>query len=140
MELTGILEVGNPTEAQASWELVGRTPGDFYASMTRVFKVKITGLDIVTSLSLADTKPEGEQAGLPWFDNGSPPRIGIPTGTKYTFIYPFPPNVPILWIKGVESKPDYLRPLTPTELDNYGLTNPENDLYFYVILEAELIE
>jgi hypothetical protein len=136
IELTGTLEVGNPTEAQASWDAVGRTPGDLFAAITRVFSVRITGLDQTIEVYLGDTQPEGDYAGKPWFDNGSIPRIGIPTGTEYTFIYAYPPNVPFLWIKGAETKPSYLRVLSPTELSNYGLTNPEGGLYFYVILET----
>lgn len=136
IELSGTLEISNPVEAQASWEAVGANPATLYSAITRVFSVKITGLDQTIEIYTGDAAPEGDFAGKPWFDTGSIPRIGIPAGDSYIFIYPYPPNVPFLWIKGSDQKPVYLRVLTPTELTKYGLTNPEGDLYFYVILEV----
>lgn len=135
IKLTGSLVVGNPVEANSSWEDVGASPADLYQAMTRIFAVEMETIESLDQYYIGDSQPEGESTGQIWISNGAIPFIGIPVGSGYTKIYPYPEHVPLLWMGG-ENRPSYLRRLSPTELENSGLTNPENTDYYYVILSV----
>lgn len=135
VKLTGSLVVGNETEINASWEDVGANPATLFQAMTRIFSVEIETTESINQYYIGDSTPEGDDAGAIWISNGTVPFIGIPVGSGYVRIYPYPQSTPFLWVGG-EDKPSYLRRLSPTELENYGLTNPENPEYYYVILSV----
>lgn len=138
MSLTAELKVANPAEAQAGWERVGTKPSDLAAWFTKVFKIEITGEESENPVFVSSSEPENSQdKEKPFFNTSSPFGIGIPIngGESYVYIYPYPPYVPLLYTGGDDKKPSYLRRLSPTELGKFGLTNPEDSSYYYVIFE-----
>jgi len=129
------LKVANPTEKKQDWDAVMRELPMLAEWIERTFAVDITDIADESKFVTSTEKPEGSDSELLWVKISSPPGIGIPFGNEYTVIYPYPPNVPFLWVSGDDSLPTYLRKLTSDELDNYELDNPVIEDYFHVILE-----
>lgn len=135
---TGKLRVANPVEAQASWASVGTSPGNLAAWIERMFTVEVPDQTTALPVIISSTEPSSsEDAKKIWINTGPIPSIRIPQneGSSSTSIYPYPPFVPFLWIRGDDLKPAYLRKLSETELTKMGLTNPPDSGYYYVILE-----
>jgi hypothetical protein len=131
------LKVANEAEAQAGWDRVGVSPSDLAIWFTKVFSITITGLDIANPIYVGSSEPESDaDKGKPYFNSSTPASINVPlAGGTYATFYQYPPLVPLLWTGGDDKRPSYLRKLSPTELTNMGLTNPEDSEYYYVIFE-----
>lgn len=132
------LKVANEAESQAGWDRVGTTPSELAVWFTKVFSITISGLDIANPIYVGSSPPENDtDKDKPYFSTNTPASVNIPLngGETYETIYKYPPYVPMLWTRGDEDKPSYLRRLSPTELEKMGLTNPEDTGYYYVIFE-----
>lgn len=130
------LVVANPSEKNQDWNAVMREMSMLAEWVERTFAIDITGLKDDAKIIISSDEPEGNNSQYPWIKISSPPGIGIPFDSGYAMIYPYPKNVPILWTQGVVDLPVYLRALTDDELTSYGLTDPESEDFFHVILEA----
>lgn len=132
------LEVANHVEAQVGWEVVGTSPGELAAWIQRIFTVPLPDGGASDDYILGSTEPTGDTAkNKIWINTGAVPFIQIPQngGSSFSRIYPYPPYVPLLWTRTTEEKPSYLRQLSPIELTKFGLTNPYQTEYYYVIFE-----
>lgn len=137
MSIKAELRVANEAEAQAGWDRVGVSPSELAIWFTKVFSISITGLEIANPIHVGSSEPEQESdKGKPYFNTSSPASINVPlSGGTYATFYQYPPYVPLLWTGGEENRPSYLRKLSPTQLTNMGLTNPDETEYYYVIFE-----
>lgn len=130
------LKVAKPTEVRQDWSQVTQSLPVFAQWIARTFAVDLTDLLSKNELIyVGSSEPTGEDKGKIWIKNTNPPGIGIPFSDTYVVIYPFPPNSPVLWTGGSANQPGYVRKLSDTELEQFGLTDPESSEYYYVILE-----
>lgn len=120
-------------EAQKNFEGIS-TPNDLANMMTRLLAVDDNDFLDLQEIIVSATEPRDTDRQKLWVKNSNPPALGLPIGGQYVMIYPYPPNIPILWVQGEDELPFYLRKLTAGELTDYNLFNPTNENVFYVIL------
>lgn len=129
------LAVQNDIEQLRSWEGLA-TPHDLALYNARVLGVDPNELLALQEIIYSDLEPAGEDDRKKlWIKTDSPAGIGIPTGDGYKVIYEYQPNIPLLWVLGENDLPSYMRLLTTQELEDYGLTKPAKNKYFWVIFE-----
>lgn len=130
------IKIANPVEVRQDWAIVMQSLSELAHWISRTFAIDVTNLvNVSTEIYVGSSKPTGEDKGKIWIKNTSPPAIGIPFSDDYIEIYPYPPLCPVLWTGGAGSHPSYMRKLSETELEQFALTNPESDNYYYIILE-----
>lgn len=129
------LLIANEVEARRSWEDICSSPQALAIWIARTFAVDAGKILDLTDIHVGEDQPTGGDFGKLWIKNTNPPAVGIPYGTQYHLIYPYPMGVPILWVKGITSIPYYMRQLSGNEVLQMGLTEPLDDNYKWVIGE-----
>lgn len=125
-------------EPERSWEGLS-TPHDLLQYFARNCSVDARALVNLEEFVVSPIEPTGANRSKIWIKNEGAPGIGIPIGSQYKVIYEYPPNVPLLWTGGSSTQlsfPNYLRKLTPAELESFGLTAPTNPDFYYFMLEV----
>lgn len=120
-------------EAQANFEGIS-TPKELADMLSRLLAVDDEEFTNLEEVIVSPLEPIDTDKKKIWIKSSGAPAIGLPIGGRYRLIYSYPPDVPFLWIKGLDSFPNYLRKLSSGELSDYDLANPSNPDYFYVIL------
>lgn len=128
------LKVAKDIEPEKTWENM-HSPDDLLNYMAIRLGVDISQLDTINEIIYSSIEPVGSDRRKLWLKTEGVPAIGIPFDNQYKMIWQYPPNVPLLWvIQGV--LPAGMRRLTVSELTRYGLTNPPDINYYYVINEV----
>ncbi len=122
-------------EPLKSWEGIS-TPSELAAYLATVFSVDPNQLLQFEEIVFQEIEPVGEEAKKLWIKTDLPVGLGLPSGEGYNMIYQYPPNVAMLWLKGEEKLPDYLRKLTSDQLTDYGLTDPSDKKVFWIVLDV----
>lgn len=128
------LRVQKGIEHLKSWEGYS-TPYDLIKLAAQLLSVDPNQLLQFEEIVYTDVQPEGLNAKKIWVKTDAPVGLGVPTGDGYAMIYPFPQNIPFLWVKGESNIPSYARKLNNNELENYGLTKPDADHATWIIVE-----
>ncbi len=126
------LLVAKDIEQQRSWEGIS-TPYDLAIFFSKILSVDPNKVGVFNEIVYSNLQPTGDDAKKLWIKTEEPVGFGIPTATGYSIIYQYPPNTPILWTKGKENIPEYMRELTADEMDDYGLTEPGKTAIVWVI-------
>lgn len=130
------IKVANPKETRQDWNIVTRDLSELALWIARTFAIDVSDiLNRSTPVYSGSQEPVGSDKGKIWIKTSSPPAIGIPFSDGYQLIYPMPPNTPQLWMGGKGEHPNYTRLVTSEELDELGLTAPQNENYYYIVLE-----
>lgn len=130
------LQVANPIEAKRSWQDFCQNPQDLLQWVIRTLGVDITNFTNLSPIIISDTEPVGADKEKIWIKPGNPPALGVPYGQVYTMFYPYPVNIPFLWLGMESTLPSYATKLTPDQLTDMGLTEPVNSDYFYAVIYA----
>lgn len=119
-------------EKNRSWEGI-TTPHDLALYMSRVLFIDPSRILALNEIIYSDVTPTGLDAKKIWIKTDIPVGIGIPTGDGYSMLFQYPPDVPVLWTKGISEIPAYMRQITEAELLEMGITAPTNTDYAWVI-------
>lgn len=123
------LRVATDIEPLRSWDEI-TNPMDLVIYIARLLSVDPSSFASLQEVSFGSQPPSGDDLGKLFIKNTTPVGIGIFNGSGYSMIYQYPPNVPLLWTKGNEEFPSYLKRLSADQLQDYGLTNPSEGFYF----------
>lgn len=135
MTILFALSVTNPAELGIKWEQID-SPRDLLNLIQRTFSGEIEITDIENSVVISTDTPAGSDSEKLWVNPSNPGSIGIMVGSTYQMLYPYPPKVPLLWNRSDADIPSYMRSLSPVELQEMGLTAPQNtSKYSWVIFE-----
>lgn len=124
------LIVANEKEKDKTWEELN-TPTKMANWFARVFAVDLGVFKRIFNLLISPNEPKGGDRGKVHVKTSRPIGVGFPVQGKYTYIYQYPPNVPMQMDK--DSIPLGIDEMTVEELSKFGLSN--GTLYRWVMLK-----
>jgi hypothetical protein len=123
------------TPDKPTWEGI-TDPLQLAYYLARILSVDPKGLIEFQEIQYSSVAPTGEESNQLWIKTGNPIGIGIPVGGEYKIFYQYPPNVALAWLVGAGDPPDFLRTLTIDEIEDLGLTDPDETKFKWVIFEV----
>lgn len=127
------LRVATAVEPITDWSYFN-TPQELLLWVARMCSVDPNQVAVFQEIYAGSTEPTGDDRGKLWIKTTPPYGIMVFNGSNYEPIYSYPKNVPLLWTQSPTEFPSYLSRLSESELDDYGLENPDG--YFYFMLKA----
>lgn len=128
------LKLAKGIEQDVSWERI-QTPHDFLRLAAQLLVVDVEQISTLEEVVVSPTEPTGQNRKAIWVKSEQPFAVNIKAGSQYAAIYQYPPNVPMLWTKGEDNVPSYMRRLTAAEMTKMSLAQPSDSFYFYVIFD-----
>lgn len=131
------LKAVNDIERLKSWEGIN-TPSDLIKFLIKHAVVDPSAITQLFDVVYSETEPANEEdRGKLWIKTSSPIGIGIPKTDGFTMLHQFPVDVPFLWLAKRGNVPYYLEKLTSSQLEKFGLTEPDQEGTYWVIYESE---